>query len=254
MESSSVASVAAYLKSWGLELTARQNRVRNLIGDAHWLSDGHHKEAILRDFLTRYLPQDAESSTGFIRSAAQDQRCSPEIDILLFSRRMHVPYFAEGGIAIVDPSCVLASIEVKSTFATGPLGDAIENIKRTRSLIGSRAAANVWSGLFFYDLPLSRTLESAVETLGDRLKELHSTSDGNDLFPTCVVLGQNCLAFPSVKDGKIRIRAFEGEGWAFASGICDLLASISNQMDGAPLSGFEEWGVSAEFRVIEKMF
>jgi len=43
------ADFSGYLGSWAAELGARQNRVRMLIGDAHWLSDGHHKEAILRE-------------------------------------------------------------------------------------------------------------------------------------------------------------------------------------------------------------
>ncbi|KLN57516.1 DUF6602 domain-containing protein [Variovorax paradoxus] len=251
---SSIANVSAYLASWGSELSARQNRVRNLIGNAHWLSDGNHKEAILRDFLARYLPQEAECSTGFIRGADWGQSCSPEIDILLFSRRIHVPYFSEGGICIVDPSSVLANIEVKSTFAVGALTEAIENIKRTRSLIGNRLVANVWSGLFFYDLPESRTMQSAVETLGERLRQLHANEESKDFLPTCVVLGQNCLAFPSFDESEIKIRAFQGAGFAFASGICDLLGFISSRLNGAGISGFEEWGASGEFMVFEKKF
>jgi len=37
-------NVHSYLCSWSDELVSRANRVRMLIGDAHWLSDGHHKE------------------------------------------------------------------------------------------------------------------------------------------------------------------------------------------------------------------
>lgn len=251
----SAVNVAAYLESWGLELAARQNRIRHLIGDAHWLSDGHHKESILREFLTRYLPSDAECSTGFVRGASSEKRCSPEIDILLFNRRLHIPYLSEAGISIVDPSCVLATIEVKSSFSTSPLDEAIANIKAVRGLTihDKKTPSDLWSGLFFYDLPTSRTLESAVQTLGERLQKGISREEEN-LMPTCVVLGQNCLAFPSAEQGGIRIRSFEGKGSAFASAICDLLALISSQVDGLPLSGFDEWGTSGEFRMIEKNY
>ena len=119
MGTASTSSAATYLESWGLELTARQNRVRLLIGDAHWLSDGHHKEAILREFLQRYLPSEVVCSTGFIRAATPEKRCSPEVDILVYSGRVHLPYFSEGGISIVDPASVLANIEVKSSFRDG---------------------------------------------------------------------------------------------------------------------------------------
>lgn len=249
-------NVAAYLESWGIELSARQDRVRQLIGDAHWLTDGHHKEAILRDFLTRYLPRECECSTGFVRSAGAERRCSPEVDIMLFSRRIHVPYFSEGGVSIIDPASLLATIEVKSNFSTEPLREAIQNVKRTRTLAvgGAHSPPDLWSGIFFYDVPESRTLESSVDTLGRELKAHISPSGEKYLLPTCVVLGQDSLVFPGVEGDEIRIRAFEGTSWAFASAICDLLASINVQVGGLSLSGFEEWGTSGTFRSFDKYF
>ncbi|MEF8707898.1 MAG: DUF6602 domain-containing protein [Candidatus Accumulibacter propinquus] len=249
-------NVSAYLESWGLELAARQNRVRHLIGDAHWLTDGHHKEAILRDFLSRHLPQECECSTGFVRSSNAEIRCSPEVDILLFSRRVHVPYFSEGGVSIIDPSSLLATIEVKSNFSKKPLADAINNVKITRRIAvgGMHSSPDLWSGIFFYDMPEGRTVESAVDTLGEEFKSQISPSDNKFLLPTCVVLGQNSVVFPSIKDDAIRIRAFDGNGLAFASAICDLLAAVTSQVGGLRLSGFEEWGASGAFRKFEKCF
>lgn len=256
MTSASTPDVAAYLESWGLELAARQNRVRQLIGDAHWLSDGHHKEAILREFLSRYLPRDVECSTGFVRRSTGEKRCSPEIDIMLFSSKLHLPYFAEGGINIVDPASLLATIEVKSRFAIDPLKDALKNIQATRGLVvGTKPSPkDLWSGLFFYDLPSSRTLDSALDTLTDCLKELLAPAADVGNYPTCIVLGQNCLVFPESDGANVRLRAFEGKGAAFASAICDLLASISSQNDGPKLSGFEDWGAGAEYRLVERKF
>lgn len=256
MRPASTPSVAAYLESWGMELKARQNRVRLLIGDAHWLSDGHHKEAILRDFLQRYLPHEVSCTTGFVRAASADKRCSPEVDILLFSGRVHLPYFSEGGISIVDPASVLATLEIKSSFSSPALRDALENIKATRIIAAPEklAASNLWSGLFFYDLPESRTLESAVETLGEKLKEVLTPGANKDHYPTCIVLGQNSLAFPTCDGSVVKVRAFERLGWAFACAICDLFASVSSQIDGLRVSGFEEWGSSGEFRMVEKEF
>jgi hypothetical protein len=249
-------SIAAYLESWGLELSARQNRIRHLIGDAHWLTDGHHKEAILRDFLSRYLPQECECSTGFVRCASVDERCSPEVDIMLFSRRIHVPYFSEGGVSIIDPSSLLATIEVKSSFSMQPLTEAIENVKRVRELVVGVAQSppDLWSAIFFYDMPQSRTMESAVNTLGQELRSHILLSNEKYLLPTCVVLGQNVVAFPSTKNDTIRIRAFETHGNAFANSICDLLASLNAQVGGIALSGFEEWGTRGDFRIIDVCF
>lgn len=239
-----------------MELAARQNRVRQLIGDAHWLTDGHHKEAILRDFLSRYLPLDCECSTGFVRGAGAEGRCSPELDIMLFSRRKHVPYFSEGGVSVIDPASLLATIEVKSSFSVEPLRESIQNVKIARGVAvrDMHSPLNLWSGIFFYDVPTSRTLESAVDTLGREFLSLVSAVDERYLLPTCIVLGQDGIVFPSIEDKRIRIRAFEGTGRAFASAICDLLASISVQVGGLSLSGFEEWGTSGAFTSFNKYF
>jgi hypothetical protein len=51
---------AGYLKSIADELTVQANRVRDLIGNAHWLSDGHHKEYLLTALLQRHLPSGLE--------------------------------------------------------------------------------------------------------------------------------------------------------------------------------------------------
>lgn len=247
-------NVAAYLESWGAELRARKDRVRQLIGDAHWLTDGHHKEAILRDFLARYLPSECECSTGFVRSVSDQNGCSPEVDILLFSRRRHLPYFCEGGVSIIDPASLLATIEVKSSFEKGSLADAVENVKNTRSSALDRTISqpNLWSGIFFYEVPDSRTLESAVDTVCEVIKASFSQVEDWHFLPTCIVLGQNCLAFPRAVDRRIQIRAFEGINRAFACGISDLLASIVPQIGGLTLSGFDEWGANGSFRTFER--
>ena len=40
-----------YHKSIARELEATKDRIRQLIGDKHWLTDGEHKEAVLRRVL-----------------------------------------------------------------------------------------------------------------------------------------------------------------------------------------------------------
>lgn len=254
MSDASTPNVLEFLISWGLELSARQNRVRHLIGDAHWLTDGHHKESILRDFLSRYLPQEVKCSTGFIRTAVGQRRCSPEVDILLYSMRLHPPYFAECDVSIIDPASFIANIEVKSSFNVENLKDALSKIKEIRRLVAPERTtpSDIWSGVFFFDLPESRTLESALNTLGDCLKNTFSPNDDGAYYPTCIVLGQNCIAFPIISAGEVRIKAFEGKGYAFAGAICDLLSNVNTQIGGLRLSGLDEWSTSAEYQRVER--
>ena len=46
-----------YHKSIGDVLKNSEKRVRNLIGSSHWLTDGEHKESILRKVITEFSPE-----------------------------------------------------------------------------------------------------------------------------------------------------------------------------------------------------
>ena len=93
----------ACLESWADELLSRALRVRNLIGDAHWLSDGHHKEEIVREYLVRHLPQSLRVTRGFVCSTDADTRVSPEVDVLITDQESELPWFAEVALIITPP-------------------------------------------------------------------------------------------------------------------------------------------------------
>lgn len=86
----------ACLESWSDELLSRSQRVRRLIGDAHWLSDGLHKEELIREFLARYLPPTLRVSRGFIVPADHELSVSGEIDVLITDTKTEPPWFSEG--------------------------------------------------------------------------------------------------------------------------------------------------------------
>ena len=48
--------IKKFYESVTAELMSVKDRVRNLIGNAHWLSDGRYKEAILKTIIGRFLP------------------------------------------------------------------------------------------------------------------------------------------------------------------------------------------------------
>lgn len=45
-----------FQKSITKELDVVKNRVRNLIGPAHWGEEGRYKEAVLKNIIKRFLP------------------------------------------------------------------------------------------------------------------------------------------------------------------------------------------------------
>ena len=65
-----------YLTSLAFELKAQSQRVRDLIGTKHWLSDGYHKEELLRSVLRRHSPSAVTWTRGFVTSPTEAQSCS----------------------------------------------------------------------------------------------------------------------------------------------------------------------------------
>lgn len=99
------------------ELDTIKNRVRNLIGNAHWGEDGRYKEEKLKEILRNRLPQNLTVGTGFILNqiAHNENIVSKQIDIIVYENN-NPPIFKEGDFVIVTQNCVKAIIEVKSTI------------------------------------------------------------------------------------------------------------------------------------------
>ena len=186
-----------YLSSWAQELHARSNRVRQLIGDAHWLSDGHHKEYLLRDFIQRYLSPDLLISRGFICTPSRVRKCSKEIDILISAPSIQAPLFNEGGLQIMTPRAVVGHLEIKSKCTKSNLRDALQNQTHTQRLITNPAKrASIWRGIVFYESDPSLNSTKALTWLAQMISDTvahtqrkspsQPTTDAS-YFPNCIV-------------------------------------------------------------------
>lgn len=147
-----------YLKSLAEELRSRQDRVRNLIGDAHWLTDGHHKESILRDLLRAHAPSAVLFGTGFVLSEGLSD-CSREQDILGVDTWTEMPLLVNGDLIVATHHQVLVAISVKTEFDAGTLRDSL------RCLLSSPAASHCWLGAYFFPakpVPPSERLARSV--------------------------------------------------------------------------------------------
>ena len=139
----------AYHQSLADELKANKDQIRNLIGNAHWPSDGGHKEAILRRVLQNKLPDTFRVGTGFFSDTFEP---SSQIDILITDASKPT-LFRNGDFLVVTPDCVKAIIEVK-TELNGPkkileaLTNLADNVQRIR-----RHNPACWAGLFIYEGP-----------------------------------------------------------------------------------------------------
>jgi hypothetical protein len=100
----------AYFRSLTAEITALKDRIRNFIGDAHWLSDGLWKESVVKAILRRYLRGAAGIGSGFV---VTDKGPTTQIDILVYDLTKPV-LFCDGDFVIITADAALGLIEVKT--------------------------------------------------------------------------------------------------------------------------------------------
>ncbi|MCB2191423.1 MAG: hypothetical protein KQI62_07655 [Deltaproteobacteria bacterium] len=99
-----------FFESISSELQATQNRIRDLIGSAHWGTEGSYKEIILREIIKRHLPEVFHVGTGFASGTAST---SHQTDILITDKK-HPTYFKQHDLRVVPCEAVCCTVEVKT--------------------------------------------------------------------------------------------------------------------------------------------
>jgi hypothetical protein len=157
-----------YLASLSEELLSQANRVRDLIGDRHWFSDGHHKEQLLASVLRRHLPADVIVSRGFVIDPSDAGQCSKEQDILVVNAHQEAPIFRQGDLIICFPRTVLAAISVKTRMDRATVLETIDGLNSVRNVLCHLPdPGSAWCAGFFYETDASistnpRIVESQV--------------------------------------------------------------------------------------------
>lgn len=131
-----------YLKSISNELNALKDRVRLLIGDAHWGEEGKYKEIVLINYLKGVLPSYVSVGSGLIKGK---DAVSPQIDVLIYLNNMPI-YFKEGDFVIIPPQTAIAAIEVKSLINSENVVDAINHLYQIKQILSN----DIFYGLFGY--------------------------------------------------------------------------------------------------------
>ena len=143
-----------FQKSITQELDSVKNRVRSLIGSAHWGEDGRYKEVILKNVLKRFLPQNISVGTGFVVNGRtnEQQTISKQIDIIIYDNTYPL-LFQEGDFIIASNDNVKGLIEVKSkinnkTHFKDILANFDESIK---NIFKPQQEAKLFLGIFSYE-------------------------------------------------------------------------------------------------------
>lgn len=224
-------NLKTYFESWSQEFLAKANRVRALIGSSHWLSEGHHKEALVRNFLASYLPANYLIGRGFVRASANGWNVSNEQDILVIDPTHSPPLFNESDLLICGAGPVIASLEIKTEFNKAKSEDAAKNLSRLSELIRSENPdRSLWTGAFFYRLGcLEQNVQSVIE---QTLKSVMcwTARPGCDrpaqMAPTCIAVLDAFVAFMTDTGNEMTYKIFKSKGLTASFMFSDLLRHL----------------------------
>lgn len=172
-----------YYHSVTLELDALKSRIRHLIADRHWLTDGEWKESVLRTVLRRHMPSTTGVGRGFIISQSS---VSSQIDVLLYNTERPILH-RDGDLVFVTPDAVRGIIEVKATLRRQETVEILEKLANNAMLVPG-AASKVFLGLFSYEAELGQNgdafLRDALRTAaaGDEHRAVNHVCAGWCMF------------------------------------------------------------------------
>lgn len=172
----------AYHKSIADELRATKDRIRNLIGDRHWQTDGEHKEAVLRKVLRNHIAESLHVGTGFV---CGPDTTSHQIDVLISSRDKPT-LFRDGELLLITPDAVAGIIEVKTRVPTD-LNDVLMKLADDVAMI-REDNPRCRAGLFIYEsYPGNNRHERILRLLkevthGDEKRVVNWLAAGPNLF------------------------------------------------------------------------
>lgn len=137
-----------HFRSISLELVAMRDRVRHMIEDRHWPTDGEWKESVLRSLIRRSAPTTVSIGRGFV---VTNNGSSSQLDILIYDNAYPVLY-RDGDLVFVSPAACRAAIEVKSKLRIAELRRACEHLADAAEFIRrGRGGARAFVGLFSYE-------------------------------------------------------------------------------------------------------
>lgn len=147
-------NIEAYFRSLSDECATLKNRVRMLINDRHWPTDGEWKESVLRNMIRRSAPESLTIGRGFV---VDHDRCSSQIDVLIYDNSLPVLY-REGDLVFIAPSSCRAIIEVKSRLTVAQFREAAIRLADDAEFIRPRGMeVPLFTGLFSYEISTANT-------------------------------------------------------------------------------------------------
>jgi hypothetical protein len=230
-----------FFESWSAELASKASRVRDLIGSAHWLSDGHHKESLLIEHLSSFVDSTISLSRGFVVSINNDITISSgEIDILVAQKHRDLFWLDYDGLLIIPPSAASAQIHVKTTFGVAELADVLNAASVLQNILSDEGEARMpWSaGFFFIDAknPTVSGRKTVVESAIAKWRDKNPKAD----FPIdCIaILGVGVILFNSIEH---EIRFIGAQGLSSGIFVSEFYYSTVKHIQGSSHGAMERY-------------
>ena len=171
------------------ELDIIKNRVRNLIGGAHWGEEGRFKEAVLKNILRQFLPKNLSVGTGFILKANGqndvENVLSSQLDIIVYDNTLPV-LFSEGDFIITTLTNVRAIIEVKSRITHNTFRQVVEQFDNSIShfipTLNRPNRKKIFAGIFAFEFEGDLNSENIDNALFGSRRIVNHISLGSSFF------------------------------------------------------------------------
>lgn len=206
----------AFFESQSRELAAKANRVRQLIGDTHWYTDGAFKEAILLEAIRQRLPAGMDAHRGFVLSADLSGS-SKEQDCIVLDRHASAPIFEAVDFRMVNPHGVSALVSVKTKLKKEEFVDATVGLASALQVIAKEPlAGNPFIAVFFFDEDARVKDDTLIGWAKDLAQNVGWPARRTDALDGDIALGpllvftlhNRCFRIDADADHKLRIRLY----------------------------------------------
>jgi len=224
-----------FLESLNSELESQACRVRNLIGSAHWVSDGRHKESLVSNVVARYLPDGYRISSGFGINVGTVGEVSRELDVTILDCQGDSPILDQFGSSIGAFENLAGVVSVKSKLTKKSFLQTIENLASVAIPTKDyKSPMKCCLTTFFFDDEIANCLSTANEIKrwfdkdSDFASHLKAVSDFPFVVGTTSNLFIRCRRVEKVDDTSVNQLCFyESPKLSFALLVSFIQSSLS---------------------------
>ena len=159
-------------------------------GASHYGEDGRYVEAIIREYLKKYVPKELEVLSGFIlrpavKTGTSTRERSPEvdahstqIDIIVYDSYNYPVYERFNECAIVLPEGVIGAISVKKTLNDNDVEKECRSLRNIAALCKSKSNSGPLRGPFLALVAMASNIHKensdTFDWITDKIKSVYT--------------------------------------------------------------------------------